>query len=164
MSIIYNFSGLLFLIVASEGVQIPQSSSDKDETFDVNNNFSINEAKEEFQDTNNPLISDVDVSAPIKTDNYIEVIFLHKIFENLAPIRLLLFLSIINSKNYSGLFLFENMENRFEFICTRAHFQENTKPVVDNFQVSSETDRATKPEELEIFAESLTQQPNLSQG
>ncbi|XP_033218949.1 SUN domain-containing ossification factor [Belonocnema kinseyi] len=106
-------SGLLFLIVASEGVQIPESSSEKDGTFESTNKFSINESKEEIQETNNPLVSDVEVSASIKTDNYIE---------------------------------------------------EKSEPIADNLQITSETDRLTKPEKLEVFAESLTQQPNLSQG
>ena len=63
----------------SEGVQIPHTSSKKDESYGVTNNFSINESNEEFQETNNPSISDVDASESIQTDNrhsYVEVDFL----------------------------------------------------------------------------------------
>lgn len=69
LQIVYFFSGVLFLIVASEGIKIEDSSSNSDESYKVTNNFSIKESKDVLSEKNNPFVSNVEISSSIKTDD-----------------------------------------------------------------------------------------------
>ncbi|XP_051164016.1 SUN domain-containing ossification factor isoform X2 [Leptopilina boulardi] len=108
-------SGVLFLIVASEGVNIEDSSLNNDESYKVTNNFTNKESKDVLSERNNPFVSDVKISSSIKTDDV------------------------------------DNVEKK-------------KKLVPNDFQVPLGNEEPKKVEEIEVLAESLTQQPNLSQG
>lgn len=65
----FFYSGVLFLIVASEGVNIEDSSLNNDESYKVTNNFTSKESKDVLSERNNPFVSDVKISSSIKTDD-----------------------------------------------------------------------------------------------